>query len=86
MLRELKDVVKPDFRRLSAVLAARTGWQVVAVPGLVPDEVFFDHLANRRFPTIASAAKPTSNPALSSPRMPSSRGEPAAIMRTAGER
>jgi len=28
----------------------RTGWQVVAVPGLVPDEVFFNHLANRRFP------------------------------------
>ena len=27
-----------------------TGWQVVAVPGLVPDDVFFDHLANRRFP------------------------------------
>src|SRR3546814_8127601 len=26
-----------------------TGWRVVAVPGLVPDEVFFDHLANRRF-------------------------------------
>ncbi len=40
----------PDFRRLSDVLMARTGWQVVAVPGLVPDEVFFEHLANRRFP------------------------------------
>ncbi|MDX3907833.1 MAG: phenylalanine 4-monooxygenase [Pigmentiphaga sp.] len=40
----------PDFRRLSDVLARRTGWQVVAVPGLVPDEVFFDHLAHRRFP------------------------------------
>jgi phenylalanine-4-hydroxylase len=40
----------PDFRRLSDVLARRTGWQVVAVPGLVPDEVFFEHLANRRFP------------------------------------
>jgi len=40
----------PDFRRLSDALAARTGWQVVAVPGLVPDEVFFEHLANRRFP------------------------------------
>jgi phenylalanine-4-hydroxylase len=40
----------PDFRRLSEVLAKRTGWQVVAVPGLVPDEVFFEHLANRRFP------------------------------------
>jgi phenylalanine-4-hydroxylase len=40
----------PDFSRLSDVLMQRTGWQVVAVPGLVPDEVFFDHLANRRFP------------------------------------
>jgi phenylalanine-4-hydroxylase len=41
----------PDFRRLSEVLLKRTGWQVVAVPGLVPDEVFFEHLANRRFPS-----------------------------------
>jgi phenylalanine-4-hydroxylase len=40
----------PDFRRLSEVLMKCTGWQVVAVPGLVPDEVFFEHLANRRFP------------------------------------
>jgi len=40
----------PDFRALSEVLLPRTGWQVVAVPGLVPDEVFFEHLANRRFP------------------------------------
>lgn len=40
----------PDFRRLSDVLMRRTGWQVIAVPGLVPDDVFFDHLANRRFP------------------------------------
>jgi phenylalanine-4-hydroxylase len=40
----------PDFRRLSDVLMRHTGWQVVAVPGLLPDAVFFDHLANRRFP------------------------------------
>jgi phenylalanine-4-hydroxylase len=40
----------PDFRRLSDILMRRTGWQVVAVPGLVPPEVFFEHLANRRFP------------------------------------
>ena len=40
----------PDFEALSEVLMRRTGWQVVAVPGLVPDEVFFEHLANRRFP------------------------------------
>ncbi|MCC7394066.1 MAG: phenylalanine 4-monooxygenase [Sphingomonadaceae bacterium] len=39
----------PDFRTLNERLMAATGWQVVAVPGLVPDDVFFDHLANRRF-------------------------------------
>lgn len=39
----------PDFAELSDRLMRRTGWQVVAVPGLVPDRVFFDHLANRRF-------------------------------------
>lgn len=40
----------PDYRELKARLMAATGWQIVAVPGLVPDDVFFDHLANRRFP------------------------------------
>jgi phenylalanine-4-hydroxylase len=40
----------PDYTELNARLMAATGWQVVAVPGLVPDAVFFDHLANRRFP------------------------------------
>ena len=40
----------PDFAELSERLMALTGWRVVAVPGLVPDAVFFDHLANRRFP------------------------------------
>jgi phenylalanine-4-hydroxylase len=39
----------PDFRELSDRLMKLTGWQVIAVPGLVPDDVFFDHLANRRF-------------------------------------
>jgi phenylalanine-4-hydroxylase len=48
----------PDFRRLSEVLTKRTGWQVVAVPGLVPDEVFFEHLANRRFPAGQFIRKP----------------------------
>ncbi|WP_018146890.1 phenylalanine 4-monooxygenase [Henriciella marina] len=40
----------PEFEAMSDELEALTGWRVVAVPGLVPDEVFFDHLANRRFP------------------------------------
>jgi phenylalanine-4-hydroxylase len=40
----------PDFARINPELARLTGWRVVAVPGLVPDAVFFEHLANRRFP------------------------------------
>ncbi len=40
----------PDFDVINVELQRLTGWSVVAVPGLVPDEVFFDHLANRRFP------------------------------------
>ncbi len=43
----------PDFAKLSERLAAMTGWRVVAVAGLVPDDVFFHHLANRRFPAGA---------------------------------
>ena len=39
----------PDFEELSERLIKATGWQVVAVPGLVPEQIFFEHLANRRF-------------------------------------
>lgn len=39
----------PDFNELNERLMAATGWQVLAVPGLVPDDVFFNHLAERRF-------------------------------------
>ncbi len=48
-LLKLSDGGIPNFEDLSERLMRRTGWQVVAVPGLVPDDVFFDHLANRRF-------------------------------------
>ena len=41
----------PDFRRLNKVLDTATGWQILAVPGLVPDDVFFAFLAARRFPS-----------------------------------
>jgi phenylalanine-4-hydroxylase len=50
----------PDFDELNARLFPRTGWKVVAVPGLVPDEVFFRHLSRRQFPAgnfIRSAAQ-----------------------------
>src|SRR5258708_18780837 len=40
----------PDFDMVNARLASLTGWRVVGVPGLIPDAVFYDHLAHRRFP------------------------------------
>ncbi|MET0273396.1 MAG: phenylalanine 4-monooxygenase [Phenylobacterium sp.] len=48
----------PDFARVNEELKRLTGWSVVAVPGLVPDEVFFDHLATRRFPAGQFIRKP----------------------------
>ena len=48
----------PNFVELSETLTKRTGWQIVAVPGLVPDDVFFEHLANRRFPAGQFIRKP----------------------------
>ena len=39
----------PEFGRLSEELGSLTGWSVVPVPMLIPDHVFFWHLANRRF-------------------------------------
>ena len=43
----------PHMGRLSDRLESLTGWRVVPVAGLVPDEIFFEHLANRRFPAGA---------------------------------
>lgn len=40
----------PHFASMSEELSAITGWSVVPVPMLIPDHVFFYHLANRRFP------------------------------------
>jgi len=40
----------PRFEVVNEQLGAAAGWQLVTVPGLVPDLVFFDHLAHRRFP------------------------------------
>ncbi|MEO1731203.1 MAG: phenylalanine 4-monooxygenase [Pseudomonadota bacterium] len=40
----------PDFGAMSEELNTLTGWSVVPVPMLIPDHVFFWHLANRRFP------------------------------------
>lgn len=48
----------PRFEETSALLFEATGWRLVAVPGLVPDHTFFNHLANRRFPVTVWLREP----------------------------
>lgn len=40
----------PDFAKANKTLRKATGWELVAVPGFIPDDQFFTHLAARRFP------------------------------------
>ena len=48
----------PRFEEVSRKLWAKTGWEIVAVPGLIPDEAFFTHLARRRFPVTVWLRRP----------------------------
>ncbi len=48
----------PHFDALSEKLMRATSWQVVAVPGLIPDEAFFNLLAARKFPVTGWLRKP----------------------------
>ncbi len=48
----------PSFEQASQRLRRATGWEIVAVPGLIPDLAFFDHLAHRRFPVTVWLRKP----------------------------
>jgi len=40
----------PRFDDINARLRSATGWEIVAVPGLIPERAFFELLARRRFP------------------------------------
>ncbi len=40
----------PRIDETNRILESISGWKIVAVPGLIPEEQFFAHLANRRFP------------------------------------
>jgi len=44
------DAGVPRFDEVNERLERATRWRVVAVPGLLPEQVFFGHLAERRFP------------------------------------
>ena len=48
----------PRFDVINPRLEAATGWRLVAVPGLVPDLTFFEHLAHRRFPVTVWLREP----------------------------
>ncbi len=40
----------PNFQKTNIFLRELTGWQIHVVPGLIPDDEFFQLMANRRFP------------------------------------
>ena len=46
---EASDAI-PNLDEISGPLQAATGWTLVAVPGLIPEDAFFALLAARRFP------------------------------------
>ena len=43
----------PRFEDINALLRPATGWQLVAVPGLIPEREFFTLLASQRFPVTS---------------------------------
>jgi phenylalanine-4-hydroxylase len=48
----------PRLDDISRKLRVATGWEIVPVPGLIPDETFFTHLAGRRFPVTVWLRQP----------------------------
>jgi phenylalanine-4-hydroxylase len=48
----------PHFDALTDKLYRATRWEVVAVPGLIPEEAFFSLLSQRRFPVTGWIRKP----------------------------
>jgi phenylalanine-4-hydroxylase len=48
----------PRIDETNEILARAGDWQIVAVPGLIPEDQFFRHLANCRFPVTVWIRKP----------------------------
>jgi phenylalanine-4-hydroxylase len=48
----------PHFDAISERLMRATGWQIVGVPGLIPEEAFFALLAGRKFPVTDWIRRP----------------------------
>ena len=48
----------PRFEQINERLHKATGWEIVGVPGLIPEVPFFTLLANRKFPVTDWIRKP----------------------------
>lgn len=48
----------PRFEEASEKLRALTNWTIVPVPGLIPEDAFFLHLAKRQFPVTVWLRRP----------------------------
>jgi phenylalanine-4-hydroxylase len=57
----------PRFDEASRVLKRASGWEIVAVPGLIPEQTFFAHLAQRHFPVTVWLRTPEELDYLSEP-------------------
>lgn len=47
----------PNFEETNKVLRKLTGWEIYAVPGIVEDALFFELMANRKFPATTWVRK-----------------------------
>lgn len=54
----IDDTAIPQFDKLTEIVKPLTGWEIVAVPGLIPSTPFFTLLANRKFPVTHWIRKP----------------------------
>lgn len=47
----------PNFEETNKILRSLTGWEIYAVPGIVEDDLFFDLMANCKFPATTWVRK-----------------------------
>lgn len=66
---EFRPEAIPDFRRVNPLLQRATGWELVAVPGIVDNRTFFELLASRRFPATTWLRTPAQLDYLEEPDM-----------------
>ena len=59
----------PHFEQTNALLKGLTGWEIYAVPGIVEDALFFELMANKKFPATTWLRKKSELDYLEEPDM-----------------